>query len=104
MGDRRSGSGEPSRSPIAASWAANAVGVWWPGALCGVAHDPFGDGFAGVVGAEEQGLVEECVPHPAVERLGGGVSRIRFPGAMQCQFTCGFLARARTAFDLNPVP
>ena len=40
------------------------------GTLGVVGLDPIGDGIAGVVDAEEQGLVEKLVAHPAVERLG----------------------------------
>ena len=41
--------------------------------VLGVISDPAGGGGRGVVEAEEQGLVEEFVPHSAVERLADAV-------------------------------
>lgn len=43
---------------------------------------PVGDRFAGMVDAEEQGLVEKFIAHPAVERLAVPMSRMGLPGAM----------------------
>ena len=39
-----------------------------------------GDSGAGMAEAEEQGLVQEFIPHPSVERLADAVSRAACPG------------------------
>jgi hypothetical protein len=43
---------------------------------------PAGHGLAGVVDAEEQGLVHHLVAHAAVEGVAIAVSRMGLPGAM----------------------
>lgn len=84
MGDWRSASVTRSRSPIAVNWAAKAAGGGVPDRrmrpVVGVVGDPAGDSGAGMAEAEEQGLVQEFIPHPSVERLADAVSRAACPG------------------------
>ena len=73
-----------------------------------VVGDPFGDEAAGVRQPEKQGLVEELVPHAAIEALAEAIlHRLRvseLPGSMSCHSTLASFAQARIAFEVNPVP
>ena len=64
---------------------------------------PVGDRLAGMVDAEEQGLVQHLATHPAVEGLAFPFC-MGFPGAMSCHFTCIFPAHSRIVFEVNSVP
>ena len=56
------------------------IAEWGP---CGVeVVDPAGDHRASMAHREEEMLVEAFVPHPPLETLGAGVSRVGLPGAM----------------------
>jgi hypothetical protein len=65
---------------------------------------PEGHGRAGVAEPEGRGLVEELVPHAAVERLADAVSRLGLPGAMKCQGTLAPSDQARIAFEVGSAP
>ena len=54
--------------------------------------------------AEEQGLVQELVPHPSVERLADAVLLRLSRGAMKCQAIPASWVHASMAFEVNSVP
>ena len=67
-----------------------------------VVGDPGGDLGAGVIEIEEQGLVEQLIPHPAIKALKPFC--IGFPGAMKCQSMAVSLLQASMALQVNSVP
>jgi hypothetical protein len=56
-----------------------------------------GDRSAGMIEAMEKGLVEQFVPHAAIETMG-------FRGSMTHQSTSASCVQANIAFDVNSVP
>jgi hypothetical protein len=61
---------------------------------------------SGVVEAEEQGLVQEFVPQPALEALADAILHrsARRDEAMKCHGTWCSLVQASIAFEVNSVP
>ncbi len=69
-----------------------------------VIGDPRRAQFAGPGEGPEQGLVRTLVPHPAVEAFDETVSRMGFPGAVQCPSILCSAHHVRIAFAVSLSP
>ena len=73
------------------------------GAGYGAGDDPSVSSRTGVGQSEEEGLVQELVPHRRVERLANASPRRGLPGAMKCRLTVTSSLLDSMAFEVNSV-
>lgn len=74
------------------------------GPLGVVVGHPGRDQIAGMGEVAEQGLVQKCVPHPAVEAFDETGSRMGLPGAMSCHSILISAHHFKMAFEVSSVP